>query len=431
MRRILMIGLGTWATIFLVAACGDESPTGVGADLLGPGVRTYEVIFEAEDFLVQDTTYNRIGTLNDADFRVIAHQFHGEMDARTLFSVDRPIMVVHSPAEGQTSTDTISAFVGGVLTVVVDTAATTAGPIEIEILQVMEDWRRLSATWDVRIDTAGVTHTWATPGGTVGETLATATWSSGDTLRINLDSAAVAVWGDTTAARIGGLIRTTTPGSRLFIEGLSFEYNVVPAGTDSVVPAGTLTQSKILATEDTIPPAPGVLRVGGLPAWRSALRFRPIPTMRIPCGPGMPSDCTVALEDVTVNLASLLLQPIPAGARRIERYMRVEGRGVFEGPGVPLVRSPLSPPIGPPTDSLAATLFDGTNPDPAAVPLPITSYVRFHLNPSGDDRAPEWVVLTAVAERMQFGFAAFGGLGSDRPPRLRLVVSVPDEVLMR
>jgi hypothetical protein len=352
------------------------------------------------------------------------------VDARTLFSLLRPLTASYT-REGQTQVDSIEAIVGGTLILVVDTIATSAGPIDLEVVQVTESWHRPSATWTVRTDTADVTETWETPGGSPGDVVGAATWTSGDTLRIAMDSASVAVWHDTAAARLGGLLRTTTPDSRIFLSSMVFQYEVVPVGADTIVPAGSITDSKIIVTpEAAAPPPPGVLRVGGLPAWRSMLRFQPLTELRIPCGPGQPEGCTLRLEDVTVNLAAVLLEPVAGGSRRTERPMRLEGRAVLEGPGVPLVRSPLSPPLGIPTDTVAPGLFAGVATEPATVRLPIPGFVQFHLNP-GDEQPPPWLALTALRERGQFGFATFGGVTSDRPPRLRLMVSVPDEVLVR
>jgi hypothetical protein len=172
-----------------------------------------------------------------------------------------------------------------------------------------------------------------------------------------------------------------------------------------------------------------VLRVGGLPAWRSYLRFQPLAGLRIPCGPGQPETCTVPLADATINLASLMLDAVPAGPRRVELPLFVEGRAVLEGAGVALVRAPLTPPVGPPTDSLSPGIFAEPSPE-ATVRVPITSYIRFHVNPD-DVTVPLWLGLNAIGERGQFGYAAFGGMDSERPPRLRLMVSVSDEVLVR
>jgi hypothetical protein len=432
MRRLLMVGLGVWAMAALVAACGDEGLTSVGADLMGPGVRTYEVTLDPADFLVGDTTFDRIGNLDDAPFRMAAHAFDGELEARTLLSLLRPEVVTYSPSEGQSRTDTIQAFVGGTLTLIVDTLATSVQPIDVQVVQVTEEWHRRTATWDVRIDTTGVTEEWTEPGGSPGPVLGQATWTGGDTLQIVLDSAAVAVWDDSVAALMGGMFRSATPGARLFVTGLTFQFNVVPTGMDTVVTAGQVRESKIIvAPEDTGPEA-GVLRVGGLPAWRSLLHFRSMAEVQIPCGPGRPSGCTLPLQGVTINQAALLLEPMAAGPRRIERRTRIEGRGVFEGPGVPLPRSPLSPAFDLPSDTLVADYFAAPDQETPTVLVPVTTYVRINMAPADQgEEPPRWLALVVLNERGMFGYAAFGGLGSDRPPRLRLVVSVPDEVSVR
>jgi hypothetical protein len=431
MRRIWKAGVGACVVgAIAVAACGDEGPTGVGSDLLGEGVRTYEVLFEANEFLVADTTYDGIGTLDDAPFRMAAHSFEGELHARTLFSLSRPHSVTYT-AGGTTRTDSIAAVVGGTLTLVVDTIATSPHPIELDVLEVTEAWDRAAATWTVRMDTAGVTERWTAPGGSPGLGVAAGTWAGGDTLRITMDSAAVAVWADTLGAQLGGMIRATTPGARVFFHSIGFQFDVRPVGADTVLQAGAIVASKIIATPEAAAAAPGTLRVGGLPAWRSLLRFKPMGDVRIHCGPGQPAGCTIPLADATINTATVLLYPQPAGSRRVERPLRLEGRAVLAGPGVPVIRSPLTPPLGAPSDTLSPGLF-ATSPVPAEpVRLPVTGFVRAQIDPPTDDPPPEWLALTAVGERGQFGYATFGSITSNRPPRLRLVVSVPDAVLVR
>ncbi len=430
MRRNWLIGLGLGVGVVL-AACGDEDPTGVGSGLLGPGVRTFEVIYETSEFLVRDTTFAGLGNLDDASFRMAAHAFDGELEARTLFSLQFPSTVTYTP-EGESSvTDSIQSVVGGTMVVVVDTVATPPGPIELELVQLTESWDRATATWDVRADTADTAEPWQTPGGTTGPIVGSATWTAGDTLEIPLDSAGVAVWSDSASAAIGGLIRLATPDSRLFIQALTFRFDVVPVGADTVIQAGAVAESKIILSSPAAAPEPGVLRVGGLPTWRSLLRFQPLTDLRVPCGPDQPAECTLPLSDVTVNLASLVLDAVPGGSHRIERPLRIEARAVLEGPGVPLVRSPLTQPVGPPTDTMAISIFEGTNPEPTSVRVPITAYLQFHVNPGDGPPPPLWLALNAVGELTQFGHATFAGVESDRSPRLRLLVSVPDDVLMR
>jgi hypothetical protein len=124
MRRKLMAAWGWWSPGWW--ACGDEDPTGVGLGPLGPGVRTYEVVLDAEDFLVRDTTFDGIGTLDDAVFRMAAHEFDGELEARTLFSLTRPTTVTYT-VDNATGSTASRSVVGGTLTLVVDTVAAVGG----------------------------------------------------------------------------------------------------------------------------------------------------------------------------------------------------------------------------------------------------------------------------------------------------------------
>jgi hypothetical protein len=83
-----------------------------------------------------------------------------------------------------------------------------------------------------------VTETWATPGGSPGTVLATATWESGDTLRIVHGLGLGSRLGRHAAARFGGMVQVTSPGERIFFHALSFQFDVRPVDADTVVPAG-------------------------------------------------------------------------------------------------------------------------------------------------------------------------------------------------
>ena len=153
MRRTLKTALGLGALALMLPACGDEGPTGVGGGLLGPGVRTYEVFLEAPEFLQADTTFDGLGTLNRAGFWFVADDFAGELDAAALFSLNRPIQVTYQDTTG-TRSDSISAIVGGTLTLVVDTLASTAPAADVELYELTESWDRLTTSWELYGDEA-------------------------------------------------------------------------------------------------------------------------------------------------------------------------------------------------------------------------------------------------------------------------------------
>ena len=421
MWRIWRIGLGLVAVTAVAAGCGDEAPTEVGGDLLGENLRTVRLLLDAPEFLQGDTTYDQIGTLNQVSYGIVAHEFEGELDAHTVFRVERPFEAVYEDADGTTQRDSLDAIRGGTLTVVLDSLADVVGPIELAVLSLTEDWDRGTVSWALRYDTAGVSEAWTVPGGTTGDTMATATWTEGDTLRIAIDSAAAAVWHDTIGAFRGGSLQTTTPGARLRVRSVGFEFDVVPTDADTVVTAGRVTQAVAVASPDTDPGA-DVLRIGGLPIWRSMVRFQPLAELPVPCEQDS-TTCTIPLSDVTVNTANLILRTQPTGGRRAERSLRVEGRGVLEGPGVPLTRSPLSRPLGLMDESLGVAAFVA----PAAVEarIPVTGYVQRNVSPPEGEDPLLWLALTATAEGATFGYGQFGSFASGVPPQLELVVTIP------
>jgi hypothetical protein len=407
------------ALIGILAGCGDESPTAVGSELVGEGMRTVQVVYDATAFLQGDTVYDRIGALNDAAFGLVASGFDGELDAHVLFDVQRPSTVAWEDTAGTTSRDTIEAVVAGTVTVVLDTLAPQAGPVQLEVVDLIESFHPATVSWTDRADTAGA-EPWTTPGGTTGQVLGTATWESGDTLVIPLDSAGAAVWDDTAAVNWGAL-RVATPGARLRLRSVSFAFDVRPVDADTVVTAGGIGRSVTVAPG---PPAPaaGRLRVGGLPVWRSLLHFLPMDDLSVPCEQGS-TTCSVPLSEVEISTANLLLWTEAMGGYRTELDMRLEGRAVLEGPTVPLTRSPLSGPFSQSGEVIDVTAFEA----PAAVMtrVPIPGFVRRNSRLDDEENPSLWLALTAVAERSVFGYGEFGGPASGMPPQLEVVVTVP------
>lgn len=434
MRRILITLAGLAGLGGALAGCGDEDPTAVGSVLIGPGVTTFEVVLDAEDFLQADTTYDGFGNIREAAFRLVANQFGDELDAHTLFQISRPFTVTYQ-VEGQSQTDSLAAIRGANVTLIVDTLGASEGPVELEVLPVTESWDPASVSWTLRYDTAGLSEAWAVPGGTTAGVAGTATWTSGDTVVIPIDSASAAVWQDTTAARLGALIRSATPGSRLRLSSVRFAFDVVPRDNpDTVLTAGSATRSMHIVTpaEPTAPTATE-LRVGGLPAWRTLFHFQPLRGLVLDaCGGGGlgtgDPECDVPLKDATLTLATLLLEPSPVAGRRLERPIRIDARAVLSAANVPVFRSPLIN-VGTMRDSVPVELFAPLPPAGARVAVPITSYVRQLVreeDPEGDP-LPLWLALVATVERGTFGYAAFSSMESASPPRLRLVVTLPNQ----
>lgn len=421
MRRIKGIGLGLLAAT-LVAGCGDEGPVSTGSELLGEALRTVHVVLDAPQFLEADTTYDRIGSLNGASFGVVGNDFENEMDAHVLFQISRPVRATYVDPEGNTRTDSLEAIRGGRVTVVVDSQTAAQPPLELAVYDVTEDWDAASANWTHRVDTTGTRETWTTPGGTLGSERGAATWTGDDTVVIAIDSATASVWHDPDAAGRGGALRLSSPDNRLRLQTVEFAFDIVPAGTpDTVLQGGSVIRRITVATPDS---APGTeaLRVGGLPVWRSALKFRSLSDVTVPCENG-PTSCTIELSEVTVTAASLLMSTHAAGGRRPERGMRMESRGILQGPGVPLTRSPFTGVLGRMDEDIGVSAFSA----PAAqqVRVPVTGYVQDNVSTPDDETPVLWLALVAVAEKTLFGYGEFGSLDAADPPQLELIVTIP------
>lgn len=425
MRRILILGLGLVGGAGLLSGCSDELPTTVGADIIEPGFRTFDVVLDAATFLQGDTTYDRLGELRAVPFRLVAEAFEEELFAHTLFRVNVPTRVSFDD-EGTDVVDSVFTIVGGTVTLVLDSLSEETGPVTLELMQLVESWDPGSVSWEERFDTAGVAADWAEPGGTIGQRLGSTTWTSGDTVQIPLDSTAAAVLSDSAGAFHGALIRSATPDTRLRIESVRFDFDARPSTADTIVAAGSVGQNAVVVTPEASAAATDEMRVGGVPTWRTALHFRSLSDVEIPCTPES-TTCTVPLSRVSVNVATLLLQPQPVGARRIERPFRIEARAVLRAPGVPVSRSPLSASLGAMEESLAPSDFLLDAGPLQATRVPVTGYVQRNLEPLDEEDPILWVALVAAGEQQApvFGYAAFGSIQSVDPPRLRLVVTVP------
>lgn len=445
MGRTLTIMLALAGIAGALAGCGDEDPTAVGSELIGPGIATFEVVLEPQEFLLADTTYEVFGAARNLGDRLIAEDFAGELDANTLVHLNRPFTVTYVPEEGGASqTDSLLAIRGGQFTLIVDSAASTPGPVEVEVLPVTERWDPRSVTWTLRVDTADVSEPWATPGGTTGPLAGMGLWHGGDTLVILVDSAAASVWHDTATARtMGALLRTTTTGARLRVRTISFAFDVVPVGRpDTVLTAGSVTRTMhVVNPEEPSPATAEELRVGGMPVWRSLLRFRPLEGLVVDVcagtigGEPLDPECDIPLSEASITLAQILLHPREVAGRRIERGLEINPSRVLLAEDIAVLRSPLAP-LYPPDnvlDTVPVAFFAPSPPDGVAR-VRVTEFVKDlveGVDEEDEDAAPpsDWLALLAGNEGSSFGYMSFSSLESPNPPRLRLLLTLPNREL--
>jgi hypothetical protein len=414
--------LGLLLSLLAAAACGEETPTGVGAGLLPvDAIRTFEVVLQPQQFLAWDTAFGQYTDPQDVDFLVMAHQFEGALESNGLFRFHFPRVLLVTDAQGLIRQDSAPEYVGGRLRVVVDSARTTGDPVRLALYRTAQEWHP-SASWTWAVDTLGTRVAWTRPGGTRGERVDTATWTAGsDTLFFDLDAATAAAWGDTTNVTRGGLLVLETADGRV-ISGLP---TLEVEARSSIRPDTTFIVDATLAGKTFVfsPELPAVaadLRVGGTPAWRSILRFRErLDTITVAC-PGVPG-CRIRLSDATINHAALQLQPRqPPPGMRPETDLNVGVYVVLPAERVPLQRSPLA-------DAISATVVPRSRfaaPGAPLVEVGVTEFIQAVSAPPRDETTfvPQYLGLVQLQQRT-FGFGSFEPM-----PTLRLVLSIAREL---
>ena len=420
-----------------LGACERELPTDVGAEHVpDAALRTYEVLLDADGFLVSDTLVRGFGSTEQSSVLLLAQDWRDTIDAHGLVRFRELPRTVTFADSGDIVTDTVLRFASGRVTFTIDTVALgldtmgTDTTITFELLQLAETFQARTASWRARESTGGDSIFWMTPGGTTAELLGTATWTRSDTtlrdtVAFALDSATVARWNAGTELDRSVLIRTTTTGARVHLGAPSVRLAArLKLRPDTI---RTLSVSAAAQTYiyDPAPPAPmDELRLGDRSAWRSFITFREgLDTLTIPC-PNEPG-CTFRLGDAMLNRAELRLTALAVPeAWRITNNTVVEARAVLGGADRPLERAPLADTTGITLVVPGDFAVDG---DSVAL-LAVTRFVRTLLQPEDDSVGTErsrTLALVTAPEPVLYGIARFGGIGHPHAPVLRLVVTLP------
>jgi hypothetical protein len=409
------------AVLGAVAGCQDEIPTATSG-LLPTDARptTVEWVVPASEFAAEVGQFGGFNNALDAPYLLVANRFDGVLEAHTLARLtDFPATVTFT-LNGAAQTD--SAFVYGAGRVVarVDTAASTsAGPVTLQLWSLAQPWDPASVSWTYAVDTAGVRVPWTQPGGTRGRLLAEVTRTPGDTLMRDslvwtVDSLTVA---EMATSEFRGLLVTATGSpARLQIANLALRTTTRPVARQDTA----IAQSIVSGREEFVftpepPTAPGgVWQVGGVGSGRTLFRLtlpRTLPT----CPPGTGStggNCRqVALRDVTVNQATLLLDPVPVGGgfrplAPVNLMLHVVGEPELGR------QAPLGSVVA--TALVPARRF--ATPADSAVALSLTRYLQ---GASAGDTVPGALALLSDPNTRNFGLARFAAA-----PRLRLVYTL-------
>lgn len=432
-QAVKKIWLGLFpAALMVLGGCGKESPTAVGGSLVEGNVRTYQVTLNAADFLVTDTTFDNFEPPGGVPFVLAANQFEGTFTAHTLLKYRLPTQFTYTDTTDNSFTDTLPQFTGGTVVLYVDTTANRppAGT-GLSLYRLTEPFDTGSVSWTTRIDTGSVNEPWTQPGGTTGALIDTTSLVADiDSITFHVDSATAVMMADT-ATPFPGMLVETAQGARVRFSSGKFVVDARPtAKPDTIIPLGTSQEAKFIY--NITPPAPGdsLLRVGGIPGWRTIFRFRPLEDAQVNLG----ADCGLAscvrpMTDLLINYAALELTPHYAGGFRPEAPFLVDVLAVLESPGVPLVRSPLSQSPGGVTGGTGVTLatdpFTAAPQDTGTVEVPITLYLRT-LASSSTAAADRHTALAVapINPSSAFGYGEFMSVNTVDAPKLRLIVSV-------
>lgn len=427
---------GGLALSALLIACGDEGPVALDELVSEDLIETFELVLDASDFLVADTSISGFVLPNRSRYLVVAAEDgeDGSLDVHGLLRFERPpTKITYVDSTGTTRTDSSVTPFGGELKLSLDTIHTRAdGPFDIALNRVREAWDPATATWELRIDSAGVREAWAEPGAMGGELIGLGKASAkADTVRIPIDSVTAAQMVTSGAGR-SVVLSIPTRGASVLINGawLSLDYRPA-ARPDTVV---TLSVRDTLATFIATPPpsTENRLLVGGAPAWRAFINLRErLDTLSVPC-PGGEDGCGLRLDDVEISYAALLLQPVAASTGYAPAdTVRFNVRPVFGLDQLPLNRAPLGDSIGAQI-RVAPSAF---GPDGRAVEIPVTFLISA-LATSPDSRPanmpepPTTLAVLGSPEAAQFGLAAFGDrTAGPAAPRLRIIFSVIREAV--
>ncbi len=419
------------AAPLLAAGCQEESPVGLGDGPLPGEPVTVEVTIPWSDFASNLEVFGGYGSPQDLGRGVLALQYEGVLDARTLLRFgEYPDTVTVQDSTGTLRPDAGLTLIGGQLVARFDTIASTNGSdaVTLVLARTQSEWDAATATWDYAVDTINDQRAWDEPGAGPVVVVDTAQWipANGDTIVFDVDSATIAAWSDPDDLSAGARIEMIDPGYRLRLTGATLRLDVRPdINPDTIVQVNAFTQSAtFLYTPYPTPPADGV-RIGGAPAWRTLLDIAIPSTLD-----GIPEFCAVvscphALTSVEISYAALRLTSRATDpAFQPTDSIRLDVRPVYDRasmPKSPLGESLVESDLG---RAVAASAF-GSSPG-QLIEVPFTDFARDLLDGEDEDGylPPNTLALLSVFEPFAISFASFDGPGAAGEPVLKLILTI-------
>lgn len=436
-RRLALVPL-----VALLGACTELLPTAESDDLVRGGIAV-EARLPASDFLDRVRVYGGYGRTSELGGGFIAHRFgagadpaaHPGLEAVTLLRFGRyPEVVTVNDTAGTSRPDSSLTFLSGRIVARFDTLGSVhSGPVAIRAAATTEAWDGVSATWEYAVDTLRHRVPWSQPGGGALGEIGEWEWDpeAGDSLIIELDSAQVAAWSDTTDLSRGVRLSTDVQGVRLQLRSALMWIETLPSlNPDTLIQVLAGTEN-ITFIYDPVPTAPeNGMRVGGAPAWRTVLDLDIPPALDGPPTLCEQLGCPLELSEEHISYAALrLTTQAERAAFAPSDTISIDLRMVMVPDVLP--KSPLGPSLAGIAGVILAPEWFAP-PGGHVVEVPITGLVQDLLRgeTAEGDPVSSTVALLSAFEPLSIEYASFEGLGGvpggpalPGEPELRLILN--------
>lgn len=389
-----------------LAGCTETPLQSEDPDAPGPTAPTLEFSLSAEELpLWRDTTYIGFSIPVDAGFRLLTER--PEARSRIVGRFPVPAELVRPPDTlPVVSYDSASVRIG------IDTVRSEfVLPTTVRMVALEEAFDAEEATWEL----AEEGRPWSQPGGALGMSLGQAVLEEvSDSLILEFDVPVDSLLGSwQEEGEPGFALVADTEGTELRVATVVLRFQAEVEGREALL-SESRSASPLTFIYDPPQPEPGQeLRLGGVPAARFYLTFRPPDTVD-----GLP------IRDAVVNHAEIFFQPLaaPTAPFRLERA--VTGRPVqlladpFElGP-----RTPIGPVLEIPVLLVPDSLAAGER-----VGMEVTSRIQAYFEAPPDSAEEIRLGVRLEPDAAAFGFWSFGSeeAAPALQPRLFLVLTPP------
>lgn len=439
-KRIVATGLIS-VMVSGVVGCKEELPTAAEGDFIPTSAETFEIRLPFSEFAGNLRNVGGYGTPSDLGNTFLARNFKGSLESRTLVRFWwYPTVISVRDTTGTTRPDSSLTYVGGRIVAHFDTLGSVYdGPVTVSAGAIQSPWDPPSASWAYAVDSIGDQQTWPEPGAGPVVEVGSAVWdpSAGDSLQVDsviieVDSATVVSWNDTTDASRGVRLVAETDGVRLKVNRVTIRLDTRPSSNpDTIVELLSGAQFATFAFDPEPLPPENSIRVGGVPAWRSIF------DMELPAALNGPPElcakvgCPLELTPEMVNAASIIFRTeAPEPAFVPTDTLLLDVRPVLQPSRLP--KSPLGSPLaGAFGVALPPALFhEGAGKE---WDLPLGGYIVDLIRGETvfGTSVPRTLALLSLFEPLSLQYAAFKGPDSPDGPELRIILTVGRGVQIR